>query len=155
MLSHHRDIIVDWGGLVSRLDPWRICVTGGRYWDDQNFVWKCLNMFETKIGEIMELGHGDADGVDTLARRWCERAAVPHRPYPADWETHGHTAGPIRNGEMLLDFKPEVLLVFPGNTGTTDCARQARKFTEKGVLNVHRVFFNPVSDPIADLLAWG
>lgn len=90
-----------------------------------------------------------------MARRWCERAGVLDRPYKADWDAHGDAAGPIRNGEMLLAFQPEALLVFPGNTGTTDCARQARKLTEKRKLNVHRVFFNPVSDLVADLLKWG
>lgn len=133
----------------------RVCVTGGRDWKDKAYVWRCLNRFEREYGEIIQLGEGEATGVDTFAREWAEAAGVPFKPYPADWERYGDAAGAIRNGEMLMDFDPDYLLVFPGGTGTTNCMRQARKLKEKGKLKVERVFYNEIGDAFADATRWG
>ena len=84
--------------------------------------------------------------MDTFARQWAEAAGVPFRPYEADWDRYGDAAGSIRNEEMLADFKPDYLLVFPGGTGTTNCTRHARK------MKIERVFYNDIA---LDPLGWG
>lgn len=127
----------------------RICVTGGRAFNDLGFVWSSLDAFNYTHGPISELGHGDADGVDNLCKLWAEYNDVPHVPYPADWDTHDLAAGTIRNGEMLDDFQPQYLLVFPGGRGTTNCAKQARK---KGI---KRMFFHLSDDPLEEAKKWG
>jgi hypothetical protein len=127
----------------------RVCVTGGRDFTDKAFVWRCLNEFEQTYGEIIELGEGEATGVDTLAREWAEAAGVRVRKYAADWERWGDAAGSIRNGEMLADFRPSYLLCFPGGTGTANCIRQARK------MKIERVIYNLTNDPFEDALRWG
>ena len=129
------------------MNLFRVCVTGGRDWQDKRYVWRCLNEFERDHGEIIELGEGEATGVDTFARKWAEAAGVPVKPYPADWDRYGDAAGSIRNAEMLGDFLPDYLLVFPGGTGTTDCTRKARK------MGIERVFYNEVK--MMDFGAWG
>lgn len=128
---------------------WRVCVTGGRDFTDRTFVWRGLNRFEAERGEIIELGEGEARGVDTLCREWAEAAGIPVRKYAADWDRWGDAAGSIRNGEMLRDFRPAALLAFPGGIGTADCIRQARK------LKIERVLFNLTDDPFEDAATWG
>lgn len=73
-----------------------------------------------------ELAHGDADGLDRIAACWAREAGIPCRAFPADWRREGKGAGPRRNARMLVEFKPEVLLAFPGHRGTTDMVVQAR-----------------------------
>ena len=145
----YRGVVADWCGLDVLRDDWRVCVTGGREWSDEAFVWNALNFFEATHGQIGRLGHGAARGVDTFSANWSKRAGMEPVPYEADWIRYGDAAGSIRNEEMLDHFKPDVLLVFPGHVGTRHCTGAAR---HRGI---HRVFFNPPGDPLADLLAWG
>jgi hypothetical protein len=130
------------------LNP-RIAVTGGRDYEDRAYVWRRLNEFEAEYGQIAEMAEGEARGVDTFCREWAIAAGVPFKPYKADWDRYGDAAGSIRNIEMLEDFKPDYLLVFPGGVGTTHCSRQARKH------NIERVFYNQSDDLFADAVAWG
>lgn len=50
-------------------------------------------------GEITEIIHGAARGIDSAAHVICD-GLWPIRSMPADWEKHGKSAGPIRNREM-------------------------------------------------------
>lgn len=130
-------------------DHWRVAVTGGREWKDRRFVWIGLNMFETRYGQIEHLAEGEARGVDTFARQWAEKAGVLVAKYPADWDRYGDAAGNLRNEEMLLDFKPDILLTFPGGTGTQNCVRHARK------MGIPRCFFNEPATLLESVAKWG
>jgi hypothetical protein len=70
-------------------------------------------------------------GVDRFAYEWASRrrdnprpdkAAVDVEPHPADWRAHPHSAGHLRNSEMVI-LGAEVALVFclDDSSGTTDC----------------------------------
>jgi hypothetical protein len=69
-----------------------------------------------------------------LVREWCARAsrAGKHRvlemiEVPAEWETHGRKAGPIRNARML-EHQPQLVVAFPGGgRGTADMIAKARE----------------------------
>lgn len=70
---------------------------------------------------------GEAPGADTLSREYADRCKIPVEPYPAKWRLHGRKkAGPIRNGQMLVEGKPDLVVAFPGGTGTANMMRQAR-----------------------------
>lgn len=143
-------LCADFGDLVFRNRPWRVCVTGSRKWTDTEFVHRSLDLFVGTCGEIKALAHGAARGIDTMCGDWAEAYDIAVQTYHADWDRYGEAAGAIRNGEMLDDFEPDVLLVFPGFTGTQDCTRKARK------KRIPRVFFTvPEAAPFADLLSWG
>lgn len=104
----------------------RICVSGGREFKDEGFVWEILDRYYSE-GMIFQIGFGCARGVDRFAWNWAKERGIAWNRYVADWGRLLKAAGAIRNGVMLKDFKPDLLLVFPGGTGTTNCARQARK----------------------------
>lgn len=107
----------------------RVLVTGGRDYADRATIRRTLTyLAEAYIhgfepGEVV-LVHGDAPGADTLAAE--EAAALGWRTeaHPADWETHGRAAGPIRNKEMVA-AGAHYCLVFPGGDGTRHCRRLA------------------------------
>lgn len=69
---------------------------------------------------------GDARGADSLAYHWACRLLLPVCRCRADWKTHGRAAGPIRNQQMLDEYKPTLVVAFPGGSGTADMVRRAK-----------------------------
>lgn len=56
--------------------------------------------------------HGNAAGVDQMAHMAACRLNITPDPYPAEWETFGGSAGPIRNTKMLREGKPTIVCAF-------------------------------------------
>ena len=104
----------------------RLLVTGGRNFDNRLIVFGVLLTFHEHC-PITVLGHGDAPGLDRTAAEWAELVGVPVLAYRANWALHGPHAGPVRNAQMLRDFKPDMLMAFPGGTGTAHMVTLARK----------------------------
>ena len=104
----------------------KICVTGGRFYDDAAYVNAVLSLIWP-----FKLGQGGAPGADKLCERWTEmRDPCAVTTYPAEWKARGRAAGPLRNRFMLDDFQPHALLAFPGGRGTADCVAAAH---ERGI----------------------
>ena len=101
----------------------RVLVCGGRDFQHRGFMRRIL-FTELKAGDT--LIHGDARGADRMAAEVAP-SGVKIEAYPADWEAHGKAAGPIRNQRMLDEGKPDLVLAFPGGTGTADMVRRAQK----------------------------
>ncbi len=126
----------------------RLCVTGGRTYDNVAVVNQSLQKIHDEE-YIREIGVGCALGLDAAVFEWAVANNISYRLYRADWDRYGLQAGIYRNESMLTDFKPDRLLVYPGNTGTTDCARRARK------LGIERSFIDVGTDPFAEAEKWG
>ena len=115
-------------------DEFRICVTGGRDLTNVNLVDEAMDWVHASvltkhgIGTRVKLAHGGASGADELCRDWANRCfgATNVRQFNAYWDANGPGAGPIRNATMLDEFKPHVLIAFPGGDGTADCVKKAR-----------------------------
>lgn len=131
----------------------RVLVTGDRNWTDRNAVWAVLDglYFQATVGHLtVELsefvvieGQCPYGGADKHAEEWAknspthsynERPDDPrfeHLPFPADWETFGKAAGPIRNKRMLYEGKPDVVWAFHDDLyksrGTSDMIARAKK----------------------------
>ena len=107
----------------------RFIVCGGRKFDDAEAVHKALDRLHAKVG-IDEIAEGGAPGADRHARKWAKARGIPVRTFPADWDKYGHhpgsKAGPIRNAEMLAQFKPDGVVAFPGGVGTISMMAIAR-----------------------------
>lgn len=71
--------------------------------------------------------HGGANGADSLAHQYAHISGIPVTVYPADWKKHGRGAGPIRNAQMLTEGKPDLVVAFPGGTGTKDMVTRAKR----------------------------
>jgi len=52
------------------------------------------------------------------AVEWAKNRGIPFDVYMADWEGLGRKAGPIRNQQMLVEGKPDLVVAFPGGKGT-------------------------------------
>lgn len=96
----------------------RVLVCGGRDYQDYNYVKTVLSALQVTRGQFTVMIHGDATGADALADRYARRHLIPVLAFAADWDTHGRSAGPIRNQYMLEAAKPDLVVVFPGGKGT-------------------------------------
>lgn len=104
----------------------RVLVCGGRDFGDAPWLFRTLDDFNLK-SRFSLLMHGAAKGADSLADNWARSRGVPVESYPADWLLHGRSAGPIRNRQMMLVGRPELVIAFPGGKGTDDMTKLAKK----------------------------
>lgn len=109
---------------------WLIC--GGRDFAD-------AELFDTMMGQIVQMRgvpsrvvHGAAKGADMLANEWAWRLAIDTVGVAASWSLHGKAAGPIRNQRMLDEYRPHLVIAFPGGAGTADMVRRAFVAKERG-----------------------
>ena len=112
----------------------RILVCGGRYYRDPQTLNETLDAIHAEQ-PMTELIHGAARGADSLAASWAARRGIPARAFPADWTRHGRAAGFIRNESMLDIGKPDLVVAFPGGTGTEHMIR----FAEASQVPVRRI----------------
>lgn len=102
----------------------RVLVCGGRTFDDRPMLLRVMDRIHA-TREITTIIHGAARGADLLAGAWAVMRRVPVQEFPADWNGHGKAAGPIRNQRMLDEGKPDLVIGFPGGTGTRDMLQRA------------------------------
>lgn len=76
----------------------KLIIAGTRTFKDYDYfksvVMKNLTEMPTEIIS------GGAKGTDTLAQEYADEYEIPFTEFPANWEKHGKSAGPIRNREM-------------------------------------------------------
>lgn len=102
----------------------RVLVCGGRDFADRDLLFHTLGAIHAAT-PFTALIHGAAKGADRLAGEWAESASVPIAAFPADWKRYRAGAGPKRNARMLVEGKPELVVAFPGGSGTADMIAQA------------------------------
>ena len=93
-------------------------------WD----IWNTLRSLNPAEDIII---HGDYRGADKIAGYYAHRMGFIVEPFPADWDTHGRRAGPIRNRKML-DAGADAVYAFSNkplaqSSGTSDMVRIARE----------------------------
>lgn len=120
----------------------RILVCGGRDYRNAAFVWRTLDDIHGQR-PIAALIQGGATGADKLAKEWAmTKPEVERYESRAKWDDLSHPdaviraradgskydakAGHRRNAHMLT-WKPDMIVAFPGGSGTADMIDQARK----------------------------
>lgn len=106
----------------------KVLVCGSRNFNDMGLLTRVLDNIrrDTSIEEILE---GEARGADSLAREYGQLQQIPVRKFPADWGKHGKAAGTIRNTQMLVEGKPDLVVAFlaKDSKGTKNMIEQAQK----------------------------
>ena len=95
----------------------KILVCGGRTYSDYQTV---LNTLEEYVCSASLVIQGGAKGADELARRASKVLEIPCKEFKANWEKYGKSAGPIRNRQMLVEGKPDLVIAFKGGKGTNN-----------------------------------
>ena len=102
----------------------KLIVAGGRNYrvsrEDINHL-HCLVAQE----DYKSIVSGCASGADFAGEIYAHCFDMKVYYFPAQWETNGRAAGPIRNEEMAKFA--DGLAVFDGGAGTRDMVRRAKK----------------------------
>lgn len=116
----------------------RVAVTGGRDHvitteERQAFFRVLRGRHYEHLPAIVVVIHGACKGVDLEAARIAEQMGYATVPIPAPWEPmkkllgeedqRWKAAGHIRNWQLVSGA--DLLIAFPGGSGTADCIRQA------------------------------
>lgn len=114
---------------------YRLLVTGARNWNRPHTIRDsfrfALNFLGNPHPTQITLVHGNAPGLDTLAAHLANRYGFHTEAHPANWDTHGKAAGPIRNQHMV-DLGANLCLAYPigdhtQSRGTYHCLTAAHK----------------------------
>ena len=102
----------------------KLLVCGGRTYQDQARVFAELDAIHavTPIALVIE---GGAQGADSLGFKWAAKRGVPVKTVAALWSQEGRAAGARRN-ERMLALAPDLVVAFPGGSGTAHMVRIAR-----------------------------
>lgn len=115
----------------------RVLITGSRNTKDFRPIREVFKKLEVQYGKNIVIVHGAQKSWDSRERRWygvdffadmlARAMGFQVEAHPADWNTHGKAAGPIRNNEMVKS-RPDEGHAFhedPGlGRGTKDCVRR-------------------------------
>lgn len=104
--------------------PLTILVCGGRYFRDRERAWAALDLLASQT-PLAAIVHGSARGADEIAGEWAAARGVACVACIAEWRIHGRSAGTLRNAAMLRQYKPHLVVAFPGGSGTADMVRRA------------------------------
>jgi predicted Rossmann-fold nucleotide-binding protein len=103
----------------------RVCICGGRDYTEKEKVYKILDRLLTIRSDFVIIS-GGATGADSFAIDWAKERMHPREVYYANWKKHNKAAGPIRNRHML-SLGIDLLVAFPGGSGTADMIRICEK----------------------------
>jgi hypothetical protein len=106
----------------------KIIIAGSRDFDDYKMLERyCDHFFRDKIADEVTILCGMSKGADLLGRKYAISRGFNVKEYPADWETHGKAAGPIRNAEMA-DNADGLIAFYDGESkGTGNMIKEAEK----------------------------
>lgn len=114
----------------------KVIIAGGR--DFKDFELLVHSIWDLDL--VTEVVSGKARGADSLGEQWAKENNIPISAHPADWDTHGKSAGYIRNSEMA-DYADALLAFWDGKSkGTKHMIDLA---TKKG-LEVKVVKYNTI-----------
>lgn len=105
-----------------------LLITGSRNYWDRDTLFSVLDKAHATHNFTL-LVEGGCEGADSIAVHWAVTNNVPVKTYLADWATHGRSAGPKRNIQMLVDNPGALIYAFPIglSRGTRGCIREAEK----------------------------
>lgn len=86
----------------------KVIVAGSRNFTDYSYVVACIKESRYNISELV---CGEAQGVDSLAKKWATTYGLPIKSFPARWDKYGKSAGPRRNQQMA-DYADALIAIW-------------------------------------------
>jgi hypothetical protein len=109
-----------------RIGMTRVLVCGCRDFNSPAITARWLDHLHAERN-FTHLIQGGANGADRMAKDWARtKPEIERYECKADWERYGKSAGPKRNARML-EWKPDLVVAFPGGRGTADMVSKARE----------------------------
>lgn len=105
----------------------RILVCGGRkYWERDNVI-RVLDEASQHFDPDFVIIQGGANGADSLAKLWAFANGHPMIEMAAHWDAYKQAAGSMRNKWMIKYCNPDLIIAFPGGTGTANMVALGKK----------------------------
>ena len=108
----------------------KLIIAGSRTFTDYPKFLKALEsdpQLQAAFKNVTEIVCGGAKGADALGARYAFENKIKLKMFPADWDTHGKAAGPIRNAQMA-DYADSLLAFWDGQSrGTKNMMEQMFK----------------------------
>jgi hypothetical protein len=105
----------------------RILICGARDFDDISAIKRVID----NLNQDDIIIHGDASGADSIAGLLASKRGLQIMAFPAQWNKYGKAAGPIRNQQMIIDGKPNMVYAFytdkVHSRGTKNMVKQAKE----------------------------
>lgn len=123
----------------------RIVVAGSRHYADWEFFSEVMrDTVDLLQGMTFVFVSGVArTGADDMIIRWCKENGHPWAEFAADWDTHGKSAGYVRNADMGK-IMTRLLTFWDGmSKGTKHMIGLAREKCVK-----HRIFIVEIPKPL-------
>jgi len=115
----------------------RLAIVGSRFFTDYEYMKLVFEDFVADNGAITAIVSGGAKGADTLAQQIANEYNITMQVWPADWNSNGNAAGPIRNKQIVEDSDAMLAFLAPDSRGTMNSISLARK---KGIdVEVHEI----------------
>lgn len=90
----------------------KVIIAGSRNVNDYSLVVQAVQRSGFTITEVVS---GCATGIDRLGEQWAIANNIPIKEMPADWNTHGNSAGPQRNRAMA-EYADAAIVVWDGKS---------------------------------------
>lgn len=130
----------------------RIIVAGCRDFHGYQFIEETLDAYIKPLEGKVEILSGSAPGVDQLGEHYAIAHNLPLLRFPADWDTHGKSAGPIRNRKMAkYASQADRGVLFAFWDGKSRGTQSMVYLAQQEMLEVHVIAIpknKPMTDPI-------
>lgn len=93
----------------------------------RNPEWHEYKKFKLMPNDITIIS-GKALGADLLGERFASKFGFNLLEFPADWDKHGRSAGPIRNAEMAKNATHCICFWDQASRGTANMIENCKKF---------------------------
>lgn len=117
----------------SPFDLYTLCaVVGSRSWPTDYETFCQLLVPGLPVNALIVTGgdHDESGKADNLIDGWAVRFArekkIPYMIFPADWDTHGKAAGPIRNSAIANVVQKVFAFHHADSRGTADVLKKAK-----------------------------
>lgn len=109
----------------------KLIIAGSRHLNvPLQFIDWCVDLMDIEDGSIEEVVSGGARGVDKSGEWAADYFDIPVKLFPADWNKHGHAAGPIRNKQMA-EYADALLLIWDGESkGSANMKKEMQKLNK-------------------------
>ncbi len=114
---------------MERDKTFKVIIAGSRVFNDWDLLYKkCLYYLKDK--QDVEIVSGGCRGADKLGERFAREMGYKLTVFPADWDQHGRSAGPIRNTQMAKYADALIAFLIPKKqmSGTEDMIDNARHY---------------------------
>lgn len=112
----------------------KLAIVGSRDFNNYDAVVYNVSKYFDYGCAISEIVSGGANGADALGKKLAKDLNIKYTEFPADWNTHGKSAGYIRNAEIVKNADKIIAFWDGKSKGTMHTINLARKHKKDTII---------------------